>query len=392
MSLKGKKIVIGVASSVAIYKALELTRFFKKQGAQVHVFMTAHATELISPQLFQAVSGNPVHHRMFDRSGNDPMPHLQVMKEADVVVLAPATASLIGRYATGLADDLLTTALLATRAPVLVAPAMNEAMYLHPIVQENLHRLQSAGVAVIEPIEGELACGIYAVGHLVSLESIVLRAEQLLVPQDLKGKNFLITSGRTKESLDPVRCLTNYSSGKMGLALVREALLRGANVTLISGKVDVSYVLHKNLKIFQIETAQQMRKAVLEKFEKCDFYISAAAISDFKPKNVSKNKLKKTGEGRIIELKENPDILKEVVKKKRPDQVVIGFGLESGDLQELGEQKRRDKGVDVLIANSPQVINAEKGEFVLITERAQRSLHGTKKELARNLLEGLKKS
>ncbi len=389
--LKGKKIVLGVASSVAIYKALELTRLFKKQGAKVHVFMTAHATELVSPQLFQAVSGNAVHHKMFDCSGNDPMPHLQVMKEADAIVLAPATASLIGRYATGLADDLLTTALLATRAPVLVAPAMNEAMYLHPIVQENLERLREAGVSVIKPVEGELACGVYAVGHLAPLEAIMLRTEQLLVPQDLAGKKFLITSGRTEEPLDPVRCLTNFSSGKMGLALVREALLRGAEVTVVSGKVDVEYVEHENLEIDYIATTEQMRIAVLDEFENCDFYISAAAISDFRPRQVSEVKLKKTGDGRVIELEENVDILKEVIKIKRTDQVVIGFGLESGDLQELGEQKRQDKGVDILVANSVDVLNEEEGEFVLISEREQRSVRGSKAELAFSLYNRLKK-
>ncbi|MBT5016886.1 bifunctional phosphopantothenoylcysteine decarboxylase/phosphopantothenate--cysteine ligase CoaBC [Candidatus Peregrinibacteria bacterium] len=389
MSLKGKNIVLGVASSVAIYKALELTRLFKKQGAEVHVFMTAHATELVSPQLFQAVSGNPVHHQMFDRSGDDSMPHLQIMKAADVVVLAPATASIIGRYATGLADDLLTTALLATRAPVLIAPAMNEAMYLHSIVQENLKRLRHAEVSIIEPVKGELACGIYAVGHLAPLESILLRTEQLMTPQDLKGKKFLITAGRTAEPIDPVRCLTNYSSGKMGLALVREALLRGAEVTLISGKMDVDYIAHENLEIDCVKTAGEMRIAVLDEFEECDFYISAAAISDFRPYRVSDVKLKKTGDGRILKLVENRDILKEVVKMKRSDQIVIGFGLESGDLTDLGEKKRRDKGVDILVANSPQMINAEEGEFVLISDREQRSIRGTKSELACNLLNTL---
>jgi phosphopantothenoylcysteine decarboxylase / phosphopantothenate---cysteine ligase len=390
MSLKGKKIVVGVASSVAIYKALELTRLFKKQGAEVHVFMTAHATELVSPQLFQAISGNPVHHQMFDRSGNDPMPHLQVMKEADAVVLAPATASLIGRYATGLADDLLTTALLATRAPVLVAPAMNEAMYLHPIVQENLERLRGSGVSIIEPIEGELACGVYAVGHLASLEAILLRTEQLMVPQSFKGKKFLITSGRTVESLDPVRCLTNFSSGKMGLALVREALLRGATVMLVSGRADVDYVLHENLEIDYVKTAEEMRIAVLDEFENCDYYISAAAICDFAPRKVSEVKLKKSG-SRVLELVENPDILSEVARMKASHQVVIGFGLESGDLTDMGERKRKEKGVDILVANSPQMINAKEGEFVFLSDREQRAIKGTKQELAFNLFNRLKK-
>lgn len=392
MVLKGKKIVLGVASSVAIYKALELTRLFKKKGAEVHVFMTAHATELISPQLFQAISGNAVYFKLFDRSGNEAMPHLKVMQEADVVVVAPATASLIGRYAMGVADDLLTTALLATRAPVLVAPAMNEAMYFHPIVQDNLARLRTVGVSIMAPIEGDLACGVYGIGHLAPLEAILFRTEQLLTPQDLKGKKFLITSGRTVEPLDPVRCLTNFSSGKMGVALVREALLRGAAVTLVTGLTEVDYPIHEELKIHRIETAAEMRAAVLDEFENCDVYISAAAISDFRPSQVSEVKLKKTGEGRVLELVENPDILSEVAVLKNLSQIVIGFGLESGDLQEMGERKRREKGIDILVANSPQVIGSEEGDFVLLSEREQRSIRGTtKQELAGNLLDWLTK-
>ncbi|MDP2624711.1 MAG: bifunctional phosphopantothenoylcysteine decarboxylase/phosphopantothenate--cysteine ligase CoaBC [Candidatus Peregrinibacteria bacterium] len=385
--LRDKKIILGVASSVAIYKALDLVRLLKKRGADVHVVMTTHATELISPQLFHAISGNRVWFKQFDSDSNDPMAHVGMLQEADLVMLVPATASLVGRYAMGLATDLLTTMLLGTKAPVLLAPAMNTHMYQHPIVQANLIKLKSMGVEVIEPVEGLLACGIYGSGHLSALETIVLRAERLLGPKDLAGKKVLISSGRTMESLDPVRVLSNRSSGKMGRALARVAFVRGAGVTIVSGGVDVAYP--EDIEVVWVESALEMHEAVLAKFSTSDVFVSAAAVGDFRPIKSAKSKLKKSGESLFLELIENPDILKAVVRLKKPHQQVVGFALETNDLIQNAQTKFEDKGVDLLVANSDQVLSEDAGDFVLFSRRSHRSISSTKEELSHYLFNKL---
>ena len=379
--------MVGVASSVAMYKTLDLIRRLQKEGAEVHVMMTRHAAKLISPQMFHAISQNRVWIKMFDEESSDPMPHVQILQEVDLVMVVPATASLIGHYAMGLAHDLVTTALLGAKAPVLLAPAMNSAMYEHSIVQENLDKLRSIGVTVVDPVEGKLACGSDGMGCLAPLKTILLYAERLLTQQDLKGKKVLISGGRTIEPLDPVRLLTNRSSGKMGLALARAAFSRGAEVVVVSGKVDVQYPAP--IEVFSVKTAEEMREAVLTRFTDCDVFISAAAVCDYKPLNVSNSKLKKKGVKMALELIENPDILKEVSALKRKDQKVVGFALETNDLENNAKKKLKEKNLDLLIGNSPVVLDADEGEFSLFYERNHKSLKGNKVTLGHYLFDWL---
>lgn len=372
---KGKKILVGVASSAAMYKSLDLIRRLKKQGADVHVMMTRGAATLISPQLFHAISQNKVWFKMFDEDSDDPMPHVGVLQDMDLVMLVPATASLIGRYAMGLADDLVTTVLLGSKAPVLLAPAMNTAMMEHPLVVEHLDKLRSIGVEVINSVEGELACGVYGAGHLADLDTILLYADKMMTPQDLEGKRVLIATGRTEEPLDPVRVLTNRSSGKMGLAFARTAFGRGADVTVVSGPVEVDYPA--SLKVISVQTAQEMYESIQFHFKKCDVFVSMAAVCDYRPKKVSTKKWKKTGKSRLVEFVENPHILEEMIAQKKPHQKIVGFALETDDLAK-NAQIKRERGVDVLIGNEVAVLGEEEGEFELFYGRKHRSLNGTK--------------
>lgn len=369
-----------------MYKSLEMVRALKKQGADVHVMMSRHAAQLVSPQLFHAVSQNHVWTKMFDESLSDPMPHVGVLQDVDLVMIMPATASIIGRYAMGLADDLMTTVLLAAKCPVVIAPAMNTAMWEHPIVQENLEKLRTIGVTIVDPVEGELACGIYGAGHLASLETILLQAEKALTIQDLKGKRVLISAGRTEEPLDPVRVLTNRSSGKMGLALAKAAFCRGAEVTVVSGVVDVDY--GDVFEIIRVKTAKEMRKAVQSHFLDCDVFISAAAVGDYRPKKTSRSKLKKQSEY-SLEMVANPDILKEVMEMKRSDQKVVGFALETDRLMENAQKKWKAKGVDLLVGNTTSVLGEESGDFSLFYGRNPRSLRASKAQLSQEVFDVL---
>lgn len=387
--LHGKRIILGVASSVAIYKSLDLIRALKGEGAVVQVVMTPHATQLISPQLFQAISGQKVGVELFDVRADESMPHVGSFQDPDVMVLAPATASLIGRYAMGLATDLLSTLLLSTSAPVVIAPAMNTRMFQHPLVQDHLKKLTSIGVRIVPPREGLLACGIYGAGHFPEVETLKWEIERALTLQDLAGKHVLISTGRTQEPLDPVRVLTNRSSGRMGLALAKAAVMRGAAVTVVSGGVDIAYPAMEMLTVLPVETAMEMRDAVMATFPTADVFISAAAVSDFRPSHPSSSKWKKTGESITLSFEENDDILQEAAAQKRPHQQVIGFALETEGLVERAERKRLTKGLDLVVANGPEMLGAGKGECLFLSDRTHRRVSGTKEQIGEELFREL---
>lgn len=383
---QGKTIVLGVCSSVAIYKALELLRLLQEKGAHVYVVMTPHATELIRPQLFQALSRNPVHVSLFGDRLEDSMPHVGALSHPDLMIVAPATASLIGRYAMGLASDLLTTLLLATTSPVVVAPAMNTQMFQHPFVQQNLQKLESIGVSVVAPKEGELACGIYGAGHLADHETILWMAERALHPQDLKGKRVLISMGATREPLDPVRVLTNRSSGKMGLAVVKAAFVRGARVTVLCGSVSISLPNIPGIEWVFVDSAETMHEAALKYFPSADVFISAAAVADFRPAKFSPQKLKKSNPLANLKLERTSDILSALLPLKRSAQKVVGFALETERLNDAAEKKRLEKQLDVVVANAPSVLDQEGGEFLILDgSRKPRSLRATKEEVGHEI-------
>jgi len=332
--LSNKKILVGVCSSVALYKALDFIRRLKRRGAEVHVMMTAHAAELISPQLFHAVSGHPVLTQLFDSDGLESMPHLNPIQSADLVLILPATANMLAKMSHGLADDLISTSILATAAPVVVVPAMNTQMWGHPAVQSNVEVLQSRGVVVVRPIEGELACGVSGEGHLAEFATIERALERAVTVQDLKGKKVLITCGPTFEALDPVRGLTNRSSGKMGFALAHHSLVRGAEVFFVSSLFDQSTFADPHLKFISVDSAEAMKEAVLRFLPDADVFISAAAVCDYRPISYSPSKLKKSQSSFSVEWQTNPHILQAALAQKKQGQVVVGFALETENLQE----------------------------------------------------------
>lgn len=384
--MNNKKILLGVSSSVAIYKALDLIRLLKKKGAVVHVIMTDHATKLISPQLFQAVSGNPVWTRLFQEGRADPMPHVSTLKDVDLMLVAPATANVIGKFAFGLADDLLTTTFLATSAPIIMAPAMNTRMFEHPLVQENIAKLTALGVMFVPPQSGELACGEQGMGHLADLETIVAYVDRAFSLQDLNGKRVLIASGPTVEPLDPVRFLSNRSSGKMGYAFAREAWRRGADVTVVSGPVCFPCAI-PGVEVFNVESAEDMRKVLMRFFPQADVFISAAAVCDFRPLNYSKSKLKKKGKGLELEFVENPSILAKLLQKKRKKQVVISFALETEELLNKAKRKHRIHKSDLLVANRETVLGRDEGNFIVFEGKTHREFQGLKVDLATMVLD-----
>ncbi len=353
--LLNKKIVLGVTGGAAIYKSLELVRLLKKEGAEVYPVMTRSAAKLISPQLFSAIAGNQAHNA-------DPMQHIRLQK-ADLICVAPATANFIGKLAHGIADDLLTTTVMAFAGPVVIAPAMNTVMWNKPVVQRNLEEIDAI---ICGPQEGELACGDYGSGRMSEPKEIFDYCELALSPKDLEGKRFLITSGSTQEPWDDVRYLTNRSSGLMGQAFAREAWLRGADVTLVEGG-----------------SADEMFEEVKRCFQDCDVFVSAAAVADFKPVS-AEGKIKKDAVP-SIELERNPDILK-WCSENRKNQKLIGFVLEDSDLEARARIKKDKKGCDLMIGNTLSNLGSEKGE-VLILGKETSKVSGSKQEIAGAVLD-----
>jgi phosphopantothenoylcysteine decarboxylase/phosphopantothenate--cysteine ligase len=345
-----KRVLLGVTGGIACYKALELVRLLKETGFDVRVVMTSAATEFVTPLSFQTLSGHPVATDLFSLTQESEIGHINLADTSDLVVIAPATANVLGKIASGIADDLLTTVVLATQAPILLAPSMNVHMLANPLVQENLAKLRAVNYHVMEAASGSLACGYEGKGRLPEPLSILEEVVRLLGNQDLdmSDERVLITAGPSHEPLDPVRYLSNRSSGKMGYALARAALRRGARVTLVSGPT--SLVAPPEARLVRVVTAVEMRNAVLAELPHVTIVVMAAAVADYRPCTTAPTKIKRSGEVLQIELMPNPDILKEVVANKQ-GQVVIGFAAETEDLVENARQKLERKQLDAIVAN-----------------------------------------
>jgi phosphopantothenoylcysteine decarboxylase / phosphopantothenate---cysteine ligase len=346
---KKPMLVLGVTGGIACYKAVELVRLLVKDGFVVQVIMTRGAMEFVTPLTFQTLSGMPVATETFNLTQESEIGHINLADNADLFVIAPATANVIGKVAAGIADDLLTTVLMATKAPVLIAPAMNIHMYENPILQENVRKLRRLGYHFIEPAEGYLACGYEGKGRLPEPEKILEEIRRLLKKKDLVGEKLLITAGPNREPLDPVRYLSNRSSGKMGYALARAAIRRGAEVALISGPTELEPPA--GARLTSVTTAAEMRHAVLEEFSECTAVIMAAAVSDYRPVDFARKKIKR-GKGPIeLRLEPNPDILKEISARKN-GKMLVGFAAETGELVANAAKKLKDKNLDMIVANN----------------------------------------
>ena len=353
MLLKNKTIVLGVTGGIAAYKALELTSKLIKSGADVKVIMSKAATEFVAPLSFQSLSKNPVATDTFTEPKTWEIRHISLAKAADVFAVVPCTANVIGKIASGIADDMLTTTVMATKAPVIIAPAMNTNMFENQIVQDNIKKLASYGYNFIMPSEGRLACGDVGRGKLTDINLIfdeIVRLA-LLKDADMSGKKIVISAGATIEKIDPVRFLTNHSTGKMGFALAKAAHLRGAEVTLVAGHNQCTAI--NGINRINTESAEDMRSAVLSYAKDADIIIMSAAVADFKPKYFSDEKIKKSGsDSMTLELVRNPDILKELGYKYGDTKTIIGFAMETQNLLENAQKKCRDKKVDFIVANN----------------------------------------
>ena len=354
-TLKNRKILLGVTGGIAAYKALELTRLLTLAEAQVRVIMTQSAMEFVQPLSFQVLSGQPVCTHLFDLDTESRIGHIQVATEAEVAVIAPATANIIGKLAHGIADDYLTTALLACTAPKIICPAMNVNMYESQVVQENLAKLRGWGFHQVGPESGDLACGVQGLGRLAPVDEIFERIRQVLTSQSLQGKKVLVTAGPTREFLDPVRHLTNPSSGKMGYALARAAKWRGAEVTLVSGPS--SLTPPQGVSLIRVTTAQEMYAAVTKQFTQMDAVVMAAAVSDYRPKKRAEEKIKKNKASESLDLEKTEDILLRLGELKE-GQILVGFAAETEDLLENAKVKLSQKNLDFIVANDLTAANA----------------------------------
>ncbi len=343
-------IVVGVTGGIAAYKAVELARQFVLHACDVKVIMTENAARFVGPATFRAITGNPVSTSMFAEA-SAAMQHITLAREADLVVVAPATANVIAKMANGLADDLLSTTLLATRAPVMVAPAMNLEMYRHAATRANLDLLKSRGVYMVGPESGSLACGEEGEGRMAEPGLILEKALEILgCRARLGGRRVLVTAGSTREPIDPVRYITNRSSGKMGYALAATAAHMGAQVTLVSGPTSLEPP--RGLEVIAVETAEEIWREVMAREEECDVVVMAAAVADFTPPTRKAEKIKKDKRnGLTLELVPTRDILRELGEKKREGQVLVGFAAETGKLVERAREKLRAKGADIIVAN-----------------------------------------
>lgn len=346
--LQGKTVVLGVSGGIAVYKAVELLRLLIKAQAEVHVVMTKNACQFVTPLTFQALSHNPVHTDLFDLYQEQEIGHISLADRADLFLVAPATANLIGKLANGLADDLLSTSLMATKAPVLICPAMNTNMYENQSYQRNHQQLLADGFQLLEPISGDLACGWQGKGKLPDPQQIFEAACHLLAPGDLTGVRLLVTAGPTREEIDPVRYLSNHSSGKMGYAIARAAAARGGLVTLISGPVSLRPP--PGVKTLQVVTALEMQQAVDENFDESDVVIKAAAVADYRPDRKATQKIKKNAAEFTLQLQKNPDLLAELGRRKTT-QLLIGFAAETENLLDNAADKLKKKNLDMIVAN-----------------------------------------
>ncbi|MBI3815030.1 MAG: bifunctional phosphopantothenoylcysteine decarboxylase/phosphopantothenate--cysteine ligase CoaBC [Nitrospinae bacterium] len=390
MNLKGKTIILGVCGGIAAYKAVELTRLLKKDGADVWVVMTRNAREFVAPLTFQTLSGNPVYSEMFLPPPAPPykggergdMPHIDIAKKCNLLLIAPATANIIGKFAGGIADDLLSTLYLSVTSPVLIAPAMNNNMYANPVVKDNIKRLKGFNINFIDVGVGELACGDEGEGRLAEPDTILSRVRELLfnppnppfskgVEGGLKGKTILVTAGPTHEAIDPVRFISNHSSGKTGYAVASAAQRRGGKVILISGPTNLAPP--SGVKFIPVKSADDMRREVLRESENADVIVMAAAVSDFSPVSYSDKKIKKEERESItLELKKTPDILEEIQSSKlkaQSSKLIVGFALETEDIVKNAKEKLKNKHLDFIIANSVNSFGSDSNKVAIIDKK-----------------------
>jgi phosphopantothenoylcysteine decarboxylase/phosphopantothenate--cysteine ligase len=363
--LKDKQIVLGVTGGIAAYKAIELLRLLTKASADVHVIMTRAAQEFVAPLTFQTLSANPVHTELFNLIAEREIGHIALADRADLFVIAPATANFVGKIAAGIADDMLTTTVMATKAPVLIALAMNVNMYTNPIYRDNEDRLRRYGYQFVPPETGALACGWEGEGKLAAPESIFEAAVTAITPKDLHGQTIMVTAGPTREELDPVRFISNHSSGKMGYALAKAAQRRGARVILVSGPVSLPAPF--GVELVRVESAHEMQAVVMERVGECTAIIKAAAVADYCPAERSMEKIKKQTLELLLQLVKTPDILAGLGRlEKRP--LLVGFAAETGNLDEFAAKKLQEKNADIIVAND---VSQHDAGFNVDTNRAR---------------------
>ncbi|MBF9001126.1 bifunctional phosphopantothenoylcysteine decarboxylase/phosphopantothenate--cysteine ligase CoaBC [Vibrio nitrifigilis] len=390
-TLAGKKILLGISGGIAAYKCAELTRRLIERGAEVRVVMTKAAEAFITPLTMQAVSGKPVSDSLFDPAAEASMGHIELAKWADMVLLAPATADLIGRIAAGMGNDLLTTLVLATDAPVVVSPAMNQQMYRNIATQENIATLERRGYTIWGPDAGEQACGDVGPGRMLDPMELVHRCEAFFGPKALNGKQILITAGPTREALDPVRYLTNYSSGKMGFAIAAAAAKLGATVTLVAGPVNLS--TPANVNRIDVISSLDMYNAVMSQAASHDVFIACAAVADYRPDVVAEQKIKKTddNDNLIITMVKNPDIVASVAAMTEQRPFTVGFAAETQDVEQYARSKLQRKNLDMICANDVSVagqgFNSDENALTVFWNEGEQTLPLTSKsQLAQSLM------
>lgn len=347
--LKDKVIILGVSGGIACYKSVELMRLLQRAGAEVLVAMTRNAARFVGPLTFEAISGHPVFTNMFERGSTDSMRHISWAERADAAVIAPATGNIVGKLANGIADDALTTLMMAVTSPKLICPAMNTHMFESSAVQRNLNVLEKDGFIIVAPCHGELACRAVGPGRLADPEFIFSRAYDLFLPKDYFGRKVVVTAGPTREHMDPVRFISNPSSGKMGYAVARAAAGRGAHVILVSGPTSLDAPV--GVRRVDVTTAREMSEAVFAEADNADVIIKVAAVSDYRPVQAVPCKVKKKEEKLSLELVRTTDILAELGSRKKPGQFLIGFAAETGDLEKNASAKLADKNLDLIAAN-----------------------------------------
>ena len=383
MTLEGKTVLLGVTGSIAAYKIAYLASALKKRRADVHVLMTKNATNFINPITFETLTGNKCLVDTFDRNFQFQVEHISIAKKADVVMIAPASANVIGKLAHGIADDMLTTTIMACKCKKFISPAMNTNMFENPVVQDNLKILEHYGYEVIAPASGYLACGDTGAGKMPEPETLLAYIErEAACEKDLKGKKILVTAGPTQESIDPVRYITNHSSGKMGYAIAKAAMLRGADVTLVSGRTAIEPPMY--VKVVPVVTAKDMYEAVTSVSDEQDIIIKAAAVADYRPAKVSDEKVKKSDGQMSIELERTDDILKFLGEHKRDGQFLCGFSMETQNVIGNSRAKLTKKNLDMVAANNVKVEGAgfqgDTNVLTLITQDEEVSLPLMSKE------------
>ena len=387
--LTNKTIILGVSGGIAAYKIADLASELVKKGNQVHVIMTKNSTEFICPLTFETITKNKCILDTFDRSFEWEVNHISLAQKADVILVTPATANVMAKFASGIADDMLTTTMLATTCPKVIAPSMNTAMLENPITQENIEKLKKFGFSVVESDSGMLACGDQGKGRLPSKETLIDAIEMAVTPKDLQGKKVLVTAGATIEPIDPVRYITNHSTGKMGYAVARAAAFRGAEVTLISGSTNL--VKPSYVKVIDVQSAEDMFGAVKSIYKEQDVFVKAAAVGDYKP-SYSNQKIKKSHDEISVMLSKNTDILQFLGENKSGNQFVCGFSMETDNLIENSEKKLLKKNADMIIANNLNDLGAgfknDTNAVTIITRKSKKTIDIIpKSELANIILD-----